>query len=133
MTKKKDSYGYDAVPLSAQRMLVVRYDLFPHVLVHKGHRLADGSYRWVSSWNAGHQNLGVHQPDSSSLLAVMPVEEGEKLAETLESLGIWHQTAMDELHRVFVRRRDELLAQHHVSAHKLAPKKVGDKDAKAGT
>jgi hypothetical protein len=33
-TKKQGSYGYPEVPRASRRMLLVRYDLFPFVLVH---------------------------------------------------------------------------------------------------
>jgi hypothetical protein len=128
MTAKESSYGYPAVPLERRRMLLVRYDLFPFMLVHQGHRLDDGSYRWVSGWEAGHQNLGLFKPDSEGVLAVMPAEEGEKLAVDLAELRNKHYEAEKHLGRLFVRQRDKLLAKYHVSV-----KRPGGKNAKEST
>lgn len=89
-----------------------------------------GSYRWVSSWKAGHQNLGVYLPDVPGLLAVMPVEEGEKLADELERLTRRHYEEKKELDQRFVNQRDRILAAYHVADRPI--RKTGGKDAKAG-
>jgi len=127
-TKKKGSYSYPEVPKVSRRMLLVRYDAFPFMLLHQAHRLEGGSYRWVSSWGSGHQNLGVFLPDVPGLLAVMPVEEGEKLSDELEALRQDHYLETKKLDQRFMSKRNVILAAYHVSAGR-----PGGKDAQEGT
>jgi len=124
MPMKKSSYGYAKVPRDSRRMLLVRYDLFPFMLVHQAHRLTDGSYRWVSGWFAGHQNFGVYSKDSPGLLAVLPVEEGKQLEDELKQLGNLYREYIKAVDSEFVMRRNRLLAQYRVSANRLTIKRI---------
>lgn len=117
MMKKaaEKSSGYPEVPVADRRMIAVKYDLYPYVLVHRAHRLGDNSYRWVSSWESGHQNLGVFTPGSKNVVAVLSVEEGQKLGDELESLTNEHWEATVTLHEEFYTRRNALLSKYFVS------------------
>jgi hypothetical protein len=101
--------GYPAVPSNKRCMLLVGYDLFPHMLVHEAHVLPDKSYRWVSSWRRGHQNLGHYPADSKSLLSIMSVGMGKRLKKGLDALRRDHWVAERALHGGFVENRDQLL------------------------
>jgi hypothetical protein len=119
--RKKDFSGYPAVPVPLRRMILVRYDLFPCMLVHQAHRLPDGSYRWVSNWDAGHQNLGVWDKDhKEGILAVLPLEEGKLLHEALKALEVRYRTAEEALNKGFIELRETLLDEHGI---RVNPKK----------
>lgn len=106
--------GYDAVPEDQRRLILVRYDQFPFMLVELGHRLADGTYRWVSDWEDGHQNLGTF--NDHSILAIMPTEEGKKLEKDLKNLTNEYMNAINALHAKFIQQRNNILSKNYIKA-----------------
>lgn len=111
-SRKDDTMaGYPAVPRNKQCMILVRYDLFPHMLVHKAMRLPDGGHRWVSCFEAGHQNLGEWRKGDSGALAVLPVSKGLAVKQELDSLTEKHRVAKSALTAGFTEVRDAMLQQ----------------------
>jgi hypothetical protein len=110
----KTTCGHPAVPLSRRCMLLVRYDLFPHMLVSRGHKLPDGTYRWVSSFDAGHQCFGTWAARCGSILAILSVEKGERVKGELNRLEVQYNVARKALEGGFFDLRATLLVAHKI-------------------
>ena len=110
----KTMCGHPAVKLSRRCMLLTRYDRFPCMEVHKAYKLWDGTYRWVSGFDAGHQCFGEFDADASCILAVLSVEKGERLKEALYALEEQYRIARTALESGFFDLRAKLLSQHKI-------------------
>ena len=105
--------------MSRRRMILVRYDVFPYMLVHKAHKLPDRTYRWVSSFDAGHQRFGTLVAGCESILDIMSAEKGEPLKEALNVLEREYDVARKALEGGFLALRAKLLADHKIKAEML--------------
>lgn len=90
-------------------MVLVSYDMYPNRLVHRAHKLPDGTLVWVSGWEAGHLRLGTWDPASTHVLAVLSVSAGEKLREQLNRLTETYRSSTLALAAGFIAQRDTLL------------------------